>query len=202
MNEAQSESYNINFIPEEGIESKDCFLFAFSKMSNGKASSVIKGIGYCESETQHIEIRFENSTTPFEVDFAIDSRGAKVMTIHFNDGKIGIYSELTEIVEVDQTFADKIYTRKDGSEILVSHNYNGAGFLFTIYGKTTDKCVMNELSGTVTPLNTELTLFEFKVEAGRILFKLSDKNLTITEENSVNPNGTSCGSWSGDYLLK
>ena len=28
-NEAKTESYTINFIPEEGIEAKDCFLFLF-----------------------------------------------------------------------------------------------------------------------------------------------------------------------------
>jgi len=201
-NEAQTESYNINFIPDEGIEAKDCFLFSFTKMANGKNISVTKGVGYCESETEHIEIRLENSTIPLEADFTIDSKGSKVLTIHHNDGKIGVYSELVEIIESDETFADKIYARKDGSEILVSHNYDGAGFLFTIYGKTTDKCMVNEISGTVTPTNSDQTLFEFKSGAGRIIFKLSDKNMTITEENIVNPNGVSCGSWAGDYLLK
>jgi hypothetical protein len=201
-NEAKTESYTINFIPEEGIEAKDCFLFSYNKMSNGKNVSVTKGVGYCESETEHIEIRLENTTTPLEVDFEIDTKGAKVLTIHHNDGKIGVYTELVEIIESDETFADKIYARKDGSEILVSHNYNGEGFLFTIYGKTTDKCIINEISGTVTPLNSEKTLFEFKVGAGRIVFKLSDKKMTITEENITNPNGALCSSWIGDYMLK
>ena len=201
-NEAKTESYTINFIPEEGIEAKDCFLFSFNKMSNGKNVSVTKGVGYCESETEHIEIRLENSTIPLEADFTIDSKGSKVLTIHHNDGKIGVYTELVEIIESNETFADKIYARKDGSEILVSHNYDGVGFLFTIYGKTTDKCIINEISGSGTPLNTELTLFENKVGAGRIIFKLTDKNLTITEEGIVNPNGSTCGSWAGDYLLK
>lgn len=201
-NEAKTESYTINFIPEEGIEAKDCFLFSFNKMSNGKNVSVTKGVGYCESETEHIEIRLENSAIPLEVDFTIDSKGSKVLTIHYNDGKIGVYTELVEIIESDETFADKIYARKDGSEMLISHNYNGEGFLFTIYGKTTDKCIINEISGTVTPLNSEKTLFEFKVGAGRIVFKLSDKKMTITEENITNSNGASCSSWIGDYMLK
>jgi hypothetical protein len=201
-NETKTESYTINFIPEEGIEAKDCFLFAYTKMNNGKTVSITKGAGYCESETEHIEIRLENSATPLEVDFGIDSRGSKLMTVHFNDGKIGRYSELTEMMDIDQSLADKIYARKDGSEILISHNYNGEGFLFSIYGKTTDKCSVNEISGTVTPLNSELTVFEYKVGTGRIVFKFSDKNMTITEENIINPNGASCSSWNGEYILK
>jgi hypothetical protein len=201
-NEAKTESYTINFIPEEGIEAKDCFLFSFNKMSNGKNVSVTKGVGYCESETEHIELRLENSTTPLEVDFEIDSKGAKLMTVHFNDGKLGRYTELIEIIENDLSFADKIYARKDGSEMLISHNYNGEGFLFTIYGKTTDKCILNEISGTVTPLNSEKTLFEYKVGAGRIVFNVSAKNIILTEENSVNPNGASCVTWAGEYMLK
>ena len=201
-NEAQTESYNINFIPDEGIEAKDCFLFSFAKMANGKNISVTKGVGYCESETEHIEIRLENSTIPLEADFTIDSKGSKVLTIHHNDGKIGVYTELVEIIESDETFADKIYARKDGSEMLISHNYNGEGFLFTIYGKTTDKCIINEISGTVTPLNSEKTLFEYKVGVGRIVFNISTKKITLTEENSFNPNGASCVTWAGDYMLQ
>jgi hypothetical protein len=201
-NEAQTESYNINFIPDEGVEAKDCFLLLFTKMANGKNISVTKGVGYCESEMEHIEIRLENSPIPLEVDFTIDSKGSKVLTIHHNDEKIGIYTELVEIIESDETFADKIYARKDGSEILVSHNYDGAGFLFIIYGKTTDKCVVNEISGTAKPINSDQTLFEFKSGAGRIVFNLIGKNMTVTEEHNLNANGSTCISWTGDYLLK
>ncbi len=201
LNEAQTESYNINFIPEEGVESTNCFSFSYSKMNNSKASSVVKGIGYCAGE-ENFEIMLESATIKLDVNFSIDSQGAKMMTVHNSDGKIGIFTELIEIIEVDQSLADKIYTRKDGSEMLVSHNYDGPGFIFTIYGKTSDKCTLNEVSGTVTPLNTELTLFEYKVGSGRIVFKVVANIMTVTEENISNPNGASCVPWTGDYLLK
>ena len=104
---------------------------------------------------------------------------------------------------IEEETGEEIYfSRDDGSELILYSLDDGNSVGFTIYYASTGECEENGMDGLLSPMNEEMSLFEFiGNDKCRIEFQISSDSINLIEENCSEFHSEQCGEWGGLYRL-
>jgi hypothetical protein len=199
----------------------DCFLVEFERYENYETVFNVSGFGHCEGENGKLEIQFEDAGLKTQVSFSVDEYGMKNMNFHNGEFSGIIFREYEDIVPedgiiedentgeeigdegiVEETGEEIYFSRDDGSELILYSLDDGNSLGFTIYYASTGDCEGNGIDGLLSPMNEEMSLFEFTGnDKCRIEFQISTDSINLIEENCSEFHGEQCGDWNGLYIL-